>query len=382
MLRAIILSMVLFLALGMIGPIATEQTDAAAVQRQKRKYKKKRRATKYRKYRKYRRSKKYRSSRRYRSSKRRYKAKKRYRRAKSRYRKSRKRSVRRYRKARKYSAKRRVNRKRKVRKYRKARKYNAKRRVDRKRKVRKYRKARKYTAKRRVSRKPRVRKYSKKWWRQYRARQARRKAVAKRKRALRLKRIRLAKKKRSSKARRIRNQRAAAQPRVQAQPRQAAMLPSGNPAPSGWVQNDVSSSSLLFNVDGGNGSQIGSASLTVLGPATGQTVTGWRNSSVGGVPTTALRRTVIDQMIRENGWVENDYQKEIAGKSVYVVVAKSADSNNRVESRTYYFTEANGRIYSLATKSSKEDSEKIVRQSEKVLESLQNRGTKVQRAKN
>ncbi len=361
MLRAIILSMVLFLALGMIGPIATEQTDAAAVQRQKRKYKKKRRATKYRKYRKYRRSKKYRSSRRYRSSKRRYKAKKRYRRAKSRYRKSRKRSVRRYRKARKYSAKRRVNRKRKV---------------------RKYRKARKYTAKRRVSRKPRVRKYSKKWWRQYRARQARRKAVAKRKRALRLKRIRLAKKKRSSKARRIRNQRAAAQPRVQAQPRQAAMLPSGNPAPSGWVQNDVSSSSLLFNVDGGNGSQIGSASLTVLGPATGQTVTGWRNSSVGGVPTTALRRTVIDQMIRENGWVENDYQKEIAGKSVYVVVAKSADSNNRVESRTYYFTEANGRIYSLATKSSKEDSEKIVRQSEKVLESLQNRGTKVQRAKN
>lgn len=36
--------------------------------------------------------------------------------------------------------------------------------------------------------------------------------------------------------------------------------------------------------------------------------------SVGGVPTTQLRRDVIDRMVKENGWVVNDYQKEIAGQ--------------------------------------------------------------------
>ncbi len=34
-------------------------------------------------------------------------------------------------------------------------------------------------------------------------------------------------------------------------------------------------------------------------------------------------------MIQENGWVENDFQKEIGGKKVYVVVAKAPDTNNR-----------------------------------------------------
>jgi hypothetical protein len=78
-------------------------------------------------------------------------------------------------------------------------------------------------------------------------------------------------------------------------------------------------------------------------------------------------------MIRENGWVVNDYQKEIGGKSVYVVVAQSQASSGRVQSRMFYFTEADGRIYSVSTNSSTDSAERIAEESEKVIYSLRPR---------
>ena len=96
-----------------------------------------------------------------------------------------------------------------------------------------------------------------------------------------------------------------------------------------------------------------------------------RNKTVGGVPTTSLRREVIDRMIRENGWVVNDYQKEIGGQQVYVVVAQSQATNGRVQSRMFYFTEVDGRIYSVATNSPVDAAERLAEESEKVINSLQ-----------
>ncbi|MEZ5347093.1 MAG: hypothetical protein R2681_16215 [Pyrinomonadaceae bacterium] len=334
MLRAIILSLVLFLALGTIIPMATDYAEAASIIQKKRKIKKKTRAIKYRKYRTKR------------QAKRSKKPRRKYRTSKVRYRKAR----------------------------------TTKKRNSR---VRRYKKVRRYTAKRRtVKRKARVRKYSKKWWRSYRARKAKSNAIARRKRALRLKRIRLAKAKRAAKNRQTSNVASlSVSPIINESG--ANVLPTGTPVPLGWVQNQVTNNVVQFNVDGVNGAQIGSASLTVVGPAVGKSVSEWRNNTVGGVSTTTLRRTVIDRMIRENGWVENDFEKEVAGKKVYVVVAKAPDTNNSVQSQTFYFTEANGRIYSLATKARKEESEKIVEQSEKVLASLQNgKEPVVQQAKN
>jgi len=366
MLRAIILSLVLFLAIGTIVPFATQFSEAGSRAQKQRKYKKKKRAKKYRRYRsKYRRTRKKRRVRRYRKS-RRYSAKRRTRK---------KRRVRRYRKSRRYSAKRRTRKKRRVRRYKKSRKYRAKRRTRKKRRVRKYRSKRKYTAKRRVRKKRRVRRHSAAWWRQYRKRQARKKAIARRKRSLRLRRIRLAKKRKSSR----RNYRASSVKTRQVSA--PAVLPTGDQAPMGWVKGGISNGELQYKVAGDNGSQIGSVSLSDVGPAMGKSTSGWRNKTVGGVSVTALRRTVIDRMIQENGWVENDYEKEIDGKKVYVVVAKSADRNNQVQARTFYFTEANGRIYSVATKSGKDSSKQIVQQSEKVIKSLSKSGEKVQQAK-
>ena len=153
-------------------------------------------------------------------------------------------------------------------------------------------------------------------------------------------------------------------------------------APQGWVKGKANGNEFRFNVSGKQGGQIGSASLRVVAEATGATVSKGRRKSIGGVSTTDLRRTVIDRMIQENGWVENDYQKDIGGKKVYVVVAKSANATNEVQTRTFYFTEVDGRIYSLATKSRKEESVKLAKQSEKVIKTLQGSGRKPQQAKN
>lgn len=213
-------------------------------------------------------------------------------------------------------------------------------------------------------------KYSKGWWRQYHARVKRNKAMTARRRALRLRQIRLAKARVSEN-----NGQKVAVASKPVDNRPQALLPSGAPAPKGWVNDQVSSSELQFRVDDGSGSQLGSAAISVVGQATGESTDTGRNKSVGGVPTTSLRRDVINRMIRENGWVVNDYQKEIGGQKVYVVVAQSQATGGRVQSRMFYFTEVEGRIYSVATNAPTDNAERLAEESEKVINSLRSRGT-------
>ena len=219
------------------------------------------------------------------------------------------------------------------------------------------------------------RKYSKAWWRQYRARQRYRKSLAARRRALRLRQIRLAN---ASKASDTQN--AAETKTAKSAPEPAATLPSGQAAPASWKRGSSTSGELQFRVDNNAGAQIGSAAISVVGPAMGDAAGYGRVKTVGGVPTTSLRREVIDRMIRENGWVVNDYQKEIGGRSVYVVVAQSQGNGGQVNSRMFYFTEANGRIYSVTTTSGANEAERLAEESEKVINSLQTRVRPTQQA--
>lgn len=215
-------------------------------------------------------------------------------------------------------------------------------------------------------------KYSKRWWRQYRAALKRKRALQARRRAMRLRQLRLAKL-------RQRETFVPKKPVAQAKPAEdktPSLLPTGDAAPTGWKKSQATGSELQFSVDGGNGT----AAISVVGPAMGETVDSGRNRAVGGVPTTSLRREVINRMIRENGWVVNDYQKEIGGKTVYVVVAQSQGAGGRVNSRMFYFTEVNGRIYSVATNSNTDAAERIAEESEKVIFSLQGRTRPVQAA--
>ena len=218
-----------------------------------------------------------------------------------------------------------------------------------------------------------VKKYSKRWWALYRAQERRKRLNASRRRSLRLRQIRLARVRKASES--TPRVASATKPVTAEKPASTAMLPSGQTAPAGWQPGSQSGSEVMFSVDGGRGT----AAISVVGPANGESVDTGRNRAVGGVPTSALRREVINRMIRENGWVVNDFQKEVGNKKVYVVVAQSQGAGGRLNSRMFYFTEVDGRIYSLATNTNVDSADRIAEESEKVLNSLQPRGG-VQRA--
>ena len=232
----------------------------------------------------------------------------------------------------------------------------------------------------RYKKKPRkkYKKYSKRWWRQYRARMKRKRALQARRRALRLRQLRLAKLRRAKK-RPTSAKKANAKP-APSSSSASAVLPSGQSAPKGWLAGSSTSGELQFRIANGSGTEIGSASISVVGPSMGQTVSAGRNLMLAGVPTTSLRREVINRMIRENGWVVNDYQKDLGGRSVYVVVAQSQGAGGRINARMFYFAEADGRIYSVATNANADSAERLAEESEKVIFSLQNRQRPVQQA--
>ena len=210
-----------------------------------------------------------------------------------------------------------------------------------------------------------VKKYSKRWWQLYRRQERRKKAQAKARRALRLRQIRLANTRKANK-----NQTYIAKSNPKAKSQNA--LPTGEAAPKGWKRGQVANNELQYQVNNDNGSQAGSAAIAIVGPASMENDNS-RGKTVGGVATSSLRRTVIDKMVREEGWVVNDYQKQIGGKKVYVVVAQSPGAGNRVQSRLFYFTEVDGKIYSVATNAPVDNSMKLEQESEKVVNSLQRR---------
>jgi hypothetical protein len=258
--------------------------------------------------------------------------------------------------------------------------------------------------------KKKIKKYSKKWWRIYRAKLRKKRALEARKRALKLRREKLARaRKAGKKSFRAKFQKNAAKTvvakddveetgdksaksavksaaakakskaRVAAgEDEQQSFLLEGEPAPTGWKKNKTASKSdENYKVSDGNGRELGSASLSVVGPAMSDD-SGSRARSVGGVSTSALRRTVIDRMIKEEGWVVNDYQKEIGGKKVFVVVAQAPGPGNQVVSRIFYFTEVNGRIMSLSTNAPADLSERIAQDSERIINSLHRKGRPAQ----
>jgi hypothetical protein len=231
--------------------------------------------------------------------------------------------------------------------------------------------------------KKKLKKYSKAWWKWYRAKQRKNKAIAARKRALRLRQMQLAKEKGASDST-VKTETAKTGKFLKSvqKPEEStsSLLPSGETAPKGWKKNQATQGELQFRVDDDSGKTIGTASLGVVGPAVGADNSVGRNKTVGGVQTSALRRTVIDRMMKEQGWVVNDYQKEVGGKKVYVVVAQSPGTGGQIQSRTFYFAEVEGRIYSLATNASDDTSERIAQESEKVLNSLQRASRPVQQA--
>jgi hypothetical protein len=144
------------------------------------------------------------------------------------------------------------------------------------------------------------------------------------------------------------------------------------PVPRNWL--GVSSSlggEMKFSLRTTDGRQSGIAVWSrVHLPANG--VTDRRNKALSGVAHASLRRTVIDRMLVEGGWVVNDFEREIAGQKVFVVVAQS-DAGGARRSWTYYFVEVEGQLFSLATAAPAEFADAVAADSEQTLAALGSR---------
>jgi hypothetical protein len=96
---------------------------------------------------------------------------------------------------------------------------------------------------------------------------------------------------------------------------------------------------------------------------------------LSGINVADLRRIVIDKMISANGWVTNDYVREVGGQRVFVVAAHTpADGRSPEKMWSFYFTEVNARIYNLTTSTSAEFAGRMEVEAERFIDSLRARG--------
>jgi hypothetical protein len=146
--------------------------------------------------------------------------------------------------------------------------------------------------------------------------------------------------------------------------------------PNGWSRRGAANGESKFVVNAPDGKYVGAATLSLVNAhASGETMMTARanRSTLGGVPLAELRRTVIDKMVLSNGWVVNDLQREIGGRPVFIVLAQTAASSDGHTPQlfwVFYFTEVEGRIYSLAANSLPEFSNRIVDESSQLISSF------------
>ena len=188
------------------------------------------------------------------------------------------------------------------------------------------------------------RRHSRAWWRRHRARLRRRRAALRRRQVV-------------QHMRRGRNLNAAAENHNKSalaekiSTHNLPQKPAGPTAPAlpdGWTRRASAGGGMRFLLNSGGRSVAEATFAPVNVQATGEpalTAKAQRRM-LGGVPFSELRRTVIDKMVASDGWVVNDMSREVAGRPVFVVIARTNE-----QSWVFYFTEVEGRIYSLAASS-------------------------------
>ena len=145
--------------------------------------------------------------------------------------------------------------------------------------------------------------------------------------------------------------------------------------PAGWNSEiRTGSAEMKFRTGTVSGSVPGQAALAVVAqsrPNPGYLTQREERRMLAGTAVTDLRRIVIDKMITAGGWVVNDYQRDMAGYRVFVVTAQTpSDARSPEKSWNFYFTEINGRIYSLTTNTPRQFSDRMAADAEKFIASL------------
>jgi hypothetical protein len=137
--------------------------------------------------------------------------------------------------------------------------------------------------------------------------------------------------------------------------------------PAGWSTDAIRNGVSTFRIAGDAGEK---ATLTVVtaAPTPNQLFARQQRNTLAGVSFTDLRRTVIDRMVSSGGWVVNDRQKDVAGQKVFEVIAQTpAGNGNREQVWNVYFTEVNGRIYSLTTQTAESSNARVTSDAEKFI---------------
>lgn len=154
------------------------------------------------------------------------------------------------------------------------------------------------------------------------------------------------------------------------------------PLPTGWSANSTAKGASSFRIAPANGTSGAEAALAVVAvapPAPNYQVSANEQRKImGGVTVSDLRRSVIDRMIGAGGWVVNDRQREIGGHRVFEVIAQTPRSSDGKPEQiwNFYFTEINGRVYSLTTRAGGESNEKLAADAEKFLSAFRPAGGK------
>lgn len=96
-----------------------------------------------------------------------------------------------------------------------------------------------------------------------------------------------------------------------------------------------------------------------------------QRTMLAGVAFSDLRRIAIDKMINAGGWVINDYERQVNGARVFVVIAQTpSDGRSPEKSWNFYFAEVDGKIYSLTLNTPLQFSDKLAAEGEKFISSL------------
>lgn len=217
------------------------------------------------------------------------------------------------------------------------------------------------------------RRHSRAWWRRYRARLARRRAAETRTRELAG----------------LREQQPVTAESFERSVSSNAVAATGgllnDPSgqwsmklPRGWSNRPtMQNGEMRFRVYERSGKPVGQATFAFVTSAQGSPDASLsaraRKQMLSGILFSDLRRSVIDKMMTSNGWVTNDMEREIAGRRVYLVLAQSAASaDGRIPEQAwaFYFTEFEGRIYSLGVAAPRDASDRLNAEAEQVLTSL------------
>ena len=96
-----------------------------------------------------------------------------------------------------------------------------------------------------------------------------------------------------------------------------------------------------------------------------------QRTMLSGVSFSDLRRIAIDKMINAGGWVINDYERQVNGARVFVVIAQTpSDGRSPEKAWNFYFAEVDGKIYSLTLNTPVEFSNQLTVEGEKFVSSL------------